>query len=267
MQKQGFAESAKEEAQKITESVSGDPHKRLELRKAFYKECGHGSSIVPFGYGESEIAFLEWEIRRGVLDKTGSPWWKSVNSMFIFYSTWAWILSGKGRELIPGQELPVPVFLWLNYIKKPGSAAWYRAHNSSIISGYLNNKINALQENRFEQKFMNIVLYRVLFAQAMTEGAEFSELGKILADPELPAVQAITGLPEFYPEVYPLKESDYSEITGKGYNPVEAGVRFLDDILIHPELTDLYRNAAVWDMNPDVMKMINNGQPCYPECI
>ena len=61
----------------LVESVRDDPEGRYQLRVAFYKKYGFAKDSGA-GYGTSELAFLRWEIERGVLNpvaaaQPGSP--------------------------------------------------------------------------------------------------------------------------------------------------------------------------------------------------
>ena len=50
----------------------------------------------------------------------------------------------------------------LDFIRRPTARNWYRAHNVSIVEGYLANADLAPAERRVERFFMNVVLVRVL---------------------------------------------------------------------------------------------------------
>lgn len=63
--------------------VPDDPAGRLDMRRQFYEAYGFGK-IEEYGFGTSELQFLEWEVRRGVLHPgSGSPWWRAVNADLI----------------------------------------------------------------------------------------------------------------------------------------------------------------------------------------
>jgi len=44
---------------------------------------------------------------------------------------------------------------------------WYRAHNASVVEGYLEHRDLAEAEGEAERFFMNVALARVLFAHAL----------------------------------------------------------------------------------------------------
>ena len=100
-----------------------------------------------YGYGRSELDFLEWEIKRGVLnsmdaDQPGSPWWRKVNTLFCYYSE----LAGKIHEAGLTGTFENPVQKWLDYFANPDGKTWYAAHNSSISQGYIQAQEEAKQE-------------------------------------------------------------------------------------------------------------------------
>ncbi len=53
------------------------------------------------------------------------------------------------------------------FIADPRQQTWYRAHNASIVSAYLEHRDLAEQENAAERFFLNVVLLRVLYAHAL----------------------------------------------------------------------------------------------------
>lgn len=255
-------------AREMTRGVANDPEGRYNLRKAFYDQYGYATRDGS-GWGNSELAFLRWEINRGVLQPTegpdpGSPWWREVNSHFIFLST----LAGLAFEAGELAHWPEPVSFWIDYIAEPNGKHWYRAHNRSILEGYGLFIELAKQENHYEQSFVNIVLYRLLFAQAMVEDATiFDDLGQILANPRLPAVELITQLPDFYPDHYPLNLKDYLEIEGFGWGLQDLLVDLMDRVLILPHLHKLYREASFWNHYFQLLSFIDRGRPVYPQVL
>lgn len=248
------------------DTIKSSPSARFRSREAFYRRYGDGL-LGSFGYGNSELAFMRWE-ERGVLRAPdarppGSGWWSNVNLRFIYLSE----LGARAQAAqIPIELLPVPARFWYTFVAAPGAQAWYRAHNSSIIDGYLKFPELAEAETVPEQVFINMVLYRLLFAQAMVEDAHFAfgKLGEILANPTGDAVDLITHLEAFYPTSYPLDQADIQDIMGKAHNLEEIGVEILDDVIILPELTRLYHMAGEWNQQPKLKTMIVNHKPAYP---
>ena len=56
--------------------------------------------------------------------------------------------------------------------RPPG--AWYRAHNGSVVAGYLEHRDLAEAENEAERFFMNVVLCRVLYTHALVAAPRMS---------------------------------------------------------------------------------------------
>lgn len=248
------------------ETLKNSPEARLESRKLFYKKYGKEGNILTFGFGDAEIAFLKWE-KRSVLrpphvTPPGSEWWSSVNLWFIYLSE----LGGKAFEIgYPKNLLPAPSKAWVDFIEEPSASSWYKAHNASIIEGYLKYPHLAQKEPLPEKVFINMVLYRLLYAQSMVEGDFlFSKLGKILGDPRGGTVKFITGLDAFYPKHYPLTWEEIKKVMGHTHNIEELGVQFMDDVLIEPELTHLYKQASEWNNQPALNNLIKNHRPSYP---
>ncbi|WP_299246382.1 hypothetical protein [uncultured Aquimarina sp.] len=253
-------------AKEIVLSVSDNPQGRYKLRYEFYQKYGDPFIEGNEGLGNSELAFIDWEIKRGTLNSingqpAGSSWWREVNSHFLYVATLAQLIKESGETF---QNLPVPVNFWLNYINSPNETSWYRAHNSSIISGYQVADSLAYKETIYEQYFMNIVLYRLLYAQSMVEGVSFGILGEIFANPRGFAVSMITDIEAFYPSNYPLSKEDIKYITHHAHNFMGLVEDVFDKLLIVPHLNELYTEAAIWNNAPIVNKFINNNKPIYP---
>ena len=256
------------DTQALCRSIEDFPEKRLALRQAFYQQYGFGTRKA-LNYGDSEIAFLKWEIKRGVLnpmddpDQPGSKWWRDVNLNFIFYSE----LAGKmWTANVTNPNAPAPVQKWLTYIANPRSTTWYRAHNSSILAGFQLYPDDAGLENNIEQEFLNIILYRLLFAQALVEDATiFGDIGKLVANPELFAVKLITSLVDFYPDHYPLTPADKPIIEGKGHSIEEWLVHEMDQVIILPHIVKLYTEISCWDDSAFVLRYLQGQTPCYPD--
>lgn len=248
-------------------TLRDSPEKRVESRQAFYAKYGDELPADPFGYGDAEMAFLGWE-ERSVLRPphhvpAGSPWWSAVNLHFIYFSELGAAAFESG---FPASELPVAAKFWVHFIQEPAPMTWYRAHNSSIIDGYLTYSVLAGKENIPEQVFLNMVLYRLLFAQSMVEGKSFfPRLTRILGDPRGEGVKFITHLDAYYPDHYPMDREEMREVMGRAHNLSELGVEFFDDVLIEPELSDLYKEAADWNEQPDLITLIKNHRPSYPK--
>ncbi|OGG94718.1 MAG: hypothetical protein A2527_05840 [Candidatus Lambdaproteobacteria bacterium RIFOXYD2_FULL_50_16] len=251
------------------DQVANDPWGRYQLRWEYYQQ--YGDAILDgFGMGNSELAFLHWELRRGVLNpvpqapgysQAGSPWWRGVNEIFDFYST----LGGLAYEALEREGWVAPVQNWINYIKDPSPKSWYKAHNCSIVNGYLHHLPEAKQESADEQYFINVVLFRVLYAQALVMDATiFGELGQFNANPRLNGVGILTTLPAFYPTNYPLTPKDIKNVKGENGRPEGWGVKVMDDLIVLPNIIPLYQSVAEWDQVPQVTRFLDNHKPCYP---
>src|SRR5215472_6591388 len=89
------------QAFRIVDAAKNDPEARYDLRKRFYDKYGFaidGSA----GYGNSELAFMRWEVERGVLEpldapKPGSPWWREINSSLLFDAELATLIYESGQ--------------------------------------------------------------------------------------------------------------------------------------------------------------------------
>ena len=91
--------TAEDEAAAMVAAVRDDPARRLELAARFYDRRTGRASIR--SYRRAELAFMHWQIRRGVLaapgaDRPGSPWWRAVNEGLLRD---AW----QARLLVSGQ--------------------------------------------------------------------------------------------------------------------------------------------------------------------
>ncbi|GAA4278653.1 hypothetical protein [Aquimarina mytili] len=259
-------EILQEKAKVIVDGVSNDPQGRYQLRYEFYQKYGDPFAKGKEGLGNSELAFIKWEIKRGTLNAlegphSGSPWWREVNSHFLYVATLAQLIKESGEAF---QDLPVPASFWLDYIDTPNECSWYRAHNSSIISGYQVANRLAHNESIYEQCFMNIVLYRLLFAQSMVEGVSFGILGKIFANPRGFAVALITGVRAFYPDNYPMSKEDIKYVTHRARNFMGFIEDVFDKLLISPHLNRLYNEAANWNRSPILVDYVRNNKPIYP---
>lgn len=249
--------------------IKNDPAARLKSREDFYKRFG-ASDRGEFGFGNSEIAFMKWEnnrvIRSSDAATKGSEWWNAVNLWFIYLSE----LGAKAAESgIAKTAVPLPAQFWMDFIENPSDSSWYRAHNSSIIDGYLKYPMLAKKENHAEQILINIVLYRLLFAQAMVEGKDFAfgKLGKIFANPRGTAVNLITQFEYFYPHNYPMSPEDVRHLLGKSHDLGVFGMKILDDVLIEPEFAQLYQDASEWNKQPKLLNLLVANKPAYPDGI
>ncbi len=253
-------------------AVANDPRARYALRVSFYEKFGFGVPGTCFaaGYGDSELAFLQWEIRRGVLNPitdgpgSGSPWWRAVNGAFLYYAQLARLV---WEAQIPNPQVSNEVQYWLDYIARPSPESWYCAHNASIIAGYLDPPTRDLARAEIpgEQLFMNEVLYRLLYAESLAIGWAMGEIGQIAADPRLFAVWLITQMTAVYPCNYPLTAADIANVEHLGTTPEAWIADFMDEGLILPHITELYALVAGIVRAPELERAIKNGVPIYPD--
>lgn len=231
---------------------------RLRLAADFY--VGDRSR-----YGSAELSFLRWEIARGVLnpptaDPPGSPWWRAINDRLLHDKTEAALLESGHR----GEPSTRSVSLWIEFLRKPSPAAWYRAHNASVVAGYLHNNTLALAELPAERFMMNVALVRVLYAHALVARPRlalgpFAPLGNLLGDPRGGTVGFFLDLRRAFPEMYPLHGLRVEALVAAG------GLlpRALDYGIIVPRLVHLYEFAAESLALPGIEDLISDGAPCY----
>lgn len=253
------------EAKQLADSVSDFPESRYKLRAHFYSLYGRGNRTS--GYGNSELNFMRWEINRGVLNRlddpeqSGSRWWREVNGHFLYCSELALMVEYAG---LGDEPVPPAVRFWIDYMRVPSPAAWYRAHNRSIFEGYVIYELLAKEENEYEQFFMNEVLFRVIYASSMVMGKSFGALGKLMSNPILPAVDLMVSIPHFYPHSYPMTFADKMHVLHSGYSLREKAVQLLDERFVLPQLDELYQWSAEWLQLPELVDYIIDGQPSYP---
>jgi len=250
------------------DAVLGDPEARYAMREAFYRRWGK-SDDGGVGLGRSELDFMRWEIERGVLRDPasgGSAWWRRVNGGLIYDAHLAELVFDRAPSIDPGTPA---CRRWLAFLRATDPSAWgrswYRAHNASIVSGYLDSVDEARRAPSTERVFVNVVLYRVLYAEALVEGVALGLLGRFLADPRMPSVEALLELPGYYPDRYPMSADELRDLQHRGHSlPADLLDVVLDDVLILPEIETLYARAAEWLDLPALTTLVANGKPRYP---
>lgn len=144
-----------------------DPDARLELiARTYHGPTGNAPRHLP--YRRAALSFMRWQVARGVLNPLdalvpGSPWWRSMNECLLQDGCEAVLLSGEA----PGAPSSAAVELWLQFVATPTARSWYRAHNASIVRGYLQHRDLAEDEVPAERFFMNVALGRVLYAHSL----------------------------------------------------------------------------------------------------
>ena len=97
----------------------------------------------------------------------------------------------------------------MSFVAEPTARTWYRAHNASIVSAYLEHRDVADAESRPERFFLNVVLLRVLYAHALVAAPRLAlggsrRSGPVLGDPRLSMTGIFLSLSRVLPARYPL---------------------------------------------------------------
>ncbi|MET0800220.1 MAG: hypothetical protein ABWZ53_03510 [Actinomycetota bacterium] len=181
-----------------------DPAARLALlARTYHGPTGHAPRHLPFR--RAALSFMRWQVQRGLLNPpdatpSGSVWWRAMNERLLRDGCEAIALVGGFR----GDPSSQPVRLWLEFIATPTPSCWYRAHNASIVSGYLEHEGLAEEENAPERFFINVALVRVLYAHALVAAprmalGRLSQVGRVLGDPRLGLAGAFLSLRRVIP--------------------------------------------------------------------
>jgi hypothetical protein len=236
---------------------------RYRLAAEFYG--GQHAGTERSRYQRAELSFLRWEIQRGVLNapdlkRPGSLWWRGVSQTLLCDKVEADLLSrGAARSLSSRR-----VELWAQFIRAPSATTWYRAHNASIVTGYLEHQALATAELPAERFMMNVALLRILYAHALAEAprlalGHLAPLGRLLGDPRRGAVGLFLDLRNVFPHGYPLTEWPLPDlIRAEG-----RLARALDYGIISSRLAELYEFAALSLEEPRVCTFVSEGTPCY----
>jgi len=155
------------------------------------------------------------------------------------------------------------VRLWLEFIARPTARNWYRAHNASIVSGYLEHRELAQAESPAERFFMNVALGRVLYAHALVGAPRlavglFAPLGRLLGDPRLGMAGAFLSLRRVLPHRYPLAEDVETYLAEE-----QRLGRLLDYAVIVPRLQRVYEWSAEELREPLLLEQVRDGNPIY----
>jgi hypothetical protein len=210
------------------------------------------------------MSFMRWQLNRGVLAplrgrRPGSPWWRSVNERLIRDGCEAVALSGGAV----GPASSPSVDYWVSFADDPSARSWYRAHNASVVDGYLEYRNLAETETVAERFFMNVVLCRVLYAHALVAAPRLSlgwlrPLAPFLGDPRLGMTGIFLQLSSVLPNEYPLS-GDVGE-----YLSDELGFgRLLDFGMIVPRLQQLYEWSADELNAPGLLDCAREGSLIY----
>ena len=255
--------TAAEQASDLVEAVQDDPRRRRELAAEVY-EPRLGRADVR-SYRRAELAFMHWQMSRGVLapasdERPGSPWWRAVNAGLLRDACEADLLLAGA----PGTPSRPAVARWRHFLESPSPASWYRAHNASIVTGYVDQRHLAGAELPVERFFMDVTLARVLFVHGLLMHPRLA-LGRWLwpfgrlGDPRWRGVDIYLSLKNVLPREYPL--------TGRSIESVldaeDFWGRLVDYGVLMPRVQELYEYAATDLQQPHLLTFVANGNPVY----
>jgi hypothetical protein len=256
--------SAADRAESAIAAARGDVGRRLDVAAAFYDEQPGRPPV--HGYRRAELAFMRWQASRGVfapLDSAlpGSAWWQAVNEALLRD---AW----EARHLL-GEAAGAPsrpaVARWVEFLQIPSPRAWYRAHNASVVAGYVQHRRLADGEVAVERFFMDVALGRVLFVQALVSeprlalGRWLWPLGRRLGDPRWPGTNLYLSMRNVLPDRYPLTGVTIDEILAAE----NAIGRLIDYGVLLPRAQALYEFAAEDLGEPALLDFISHGNLVY----
>jgi hypothetical protein len=240
-----------------------DPAARLALlARTYHGPTGRAPRHLPFR--RAALSFMRWQAQRGLLDPlgaspSGSVWWRAVNERLLRDGCEVLALAG-GLGADPSSAA---VRLWSEFVATPTPSCWYRAHNASIVAGYLEHERLAHAETAAERFFMNVALVRVLYAHALVAAprlavGRLASLARVLGDPRLGLAGAFLSLRRVVPNDYPLaREAEW-------YVGDEQRLgRLLDYAVIVPRLQRLHEWSAEELGEPRLLELVRDGSPIY----
>jgi hypothetical protein len=244
-------------------AVRDDPARRRALMARLFRgPTGRAPRHLPFR--RAALSFMRWQEQRGVLNALdasppGSVWWRAMNERLLRDGCEAvGLLDG-----LAGEPSSQAVRLWLEFSARPTGRNWYRAHNASIVGGYLDHQDLAEAENAPERFFMNVALERVLWAHALAGAprlalGRLAPLGRLLGDPRLGVVGIFLSLRRVLADRYPL------ELGVERYIADEQRLgRMLDYAVILPRLQRLYEWSAHDLEESRLLELVRDGNPIY----
>jgi hypothetical protein len=244
-------------------AVRNDPALRLRLASRVYDD--RPGSAPTRAYRRAELAFMRWQVRRGVLaplesQRPGSQWWRSVNEGLLRDACEAdRLVVGK-----PGPASRPAVVRWADFLRRPSARTWYRAHNSSVVAGYLEHRHLTTAELPGERFFMDVALARLVCAHALVVRprlvlGHLAAVGRLIGDPRWRGADLFLSLHRILPSRYPLTGVSIDEILG-----LENYAGFLIDYgVILPRIQALYAFAAADLAEPRLLDLVRDGFPVY----
>ena len=240
-----------------------DPAARLALMaRVFHGPTGRAPRHLPFR--RAALSFMRWQARRGVLNPLdasppGSVWWRAVNERLLRDGCETIAILGG----LAGEPSSPSVRLWLEFGARPTGRNWYRAHNASIVGGYLAHRELADAESAPERFFMNVALARVQYAHALNTAprlalGRLAPLGRLAGDPRLGMAGVFLSLRRVLPDRYPLARDVERYIAEE-----QRFGRILDYAVIVPRLQRLYEWSAEELAEPRVLGLVRDGNPIY----
>jgi hypothetical protein len=249
-------------AQRVAE-VRDRPDARLRLLRASYRPPP-GTPPLHLRYARAALAFMGWQVRRGLLNppdsaRPGSPWWRAVNERLLRDTCEARsrLLGHPGPPSSPSVEPAVA------FARHPSPRTWYLAHNVTVVRAYLDHRDLAEREGRVERFFINLVLVRVLFAHALVAEPRLAlswlaPVGPWIGDPRRDVTGMFLAVSRVLPDVYPLDGELDSYIAAE--HPLG---RLLDVGVIVPRLTELYCWSAGELGIPELADLVSDVTPAY----
>ena len=248
--------------QRVAE-VRDDPDRRLELLRSSYAPVA-GATPVHVRYRRAALAFMDWQVRRGLLnpldhERPGSPWWRAVNEQLLSHTQEA-RLRVLGH---PGPASSASAEPSIRFAFQPSTQSWYLAHNVSIVTAYLDHRDLAERENRVERFFINLVLIRLLYAHALVAEprlalAWLARTARWLGDPRRAMTGLFLSVSRVLPDVYPL-EGELGDYIADEHT---IG-RLLDLGVIATRIPALYDWAAGELGIAGLTDLVHDGTPAY----
>jgi hypothetical protein len=164
---------------------------------------------------------------------------------------------------LAGEPSSYSVRLWLEFSARPTGRSWYRAHNASIVAGYLEHRNLAEVENEPERFFINVALLRVLYAHVLVGApslalGRLAPVGRVLGDPRFGIAGVFLSLRRVVPNRYPLAYEVERYIAAEH----RLG-RILDYAVIVPRLQRLYEWSSQDLDEPRLLELVRDGNPIY----